>query len=453
VGEWGVLKTTAIQEGRFEDIHNKRLPKELGSRPILEVKKGDILLTSAGPRARCGVAALVRSTRSHLMISGKIYRFRPANELLLAEYLEYFLISGETKKAIDRMKTGISDSGLNLTQKRFFELAVPIAPLPEQKRIVDELDRRLSHLDAAIRGLVQGLRRIAVARTSIINAAMTGSVASPATGAVPATLMEKAIADVDELPDLPEGWCWIHLNDLLAEPLRNGRSAPTRHDGGGVRTFTITAVTKRDFGLHNTKLAEGIAEELGDLFVKDEDIFVQRSNTPDLVGSAAIYRGEDGVAIFPDLLIRVRPHDAARPAWVELGLRWERTRSYLRSVASGLSGSMPKIDQGKLANVALPLPPVATQDLVLAEVERRLSLVDATERTIEANLRSAEQLRRALLAAAFSGKLVPQDANDEPAEGLLARIREQREAKAAAKKPQKKSPRTTSAAKKKEPSK
>ena len=113
--EWGVLKTTAVQDGAFLEQHNKQLPSGLEPDENLEVERGDLLLTCAGPRARCGVVCLVRKTRPRLMASGKMYRFRPEPRIVLAEFLEAFLRSHDTKKRIDAMKTGISDSGLNLT--------------------------------------------------------------------------------------------------------------------------------------------------------------------------------------------------------------------------------------------------------------------------------------------------------------------------------------------------
>ena len=66
--DWGVLKTTAIQAGAFLPEHNKHLPKHLAPRPQTEVKTGDILITCAGPRVRCGVACMVRHPRARLMI-------------------------------------------------------------------------------------------------------------------------------------------------------------------------------------------------------------------------------------------------------------------------------------------------------------------------------------------------------------------------------------------------
>ena len=62
----------------------------------------------------------------------------------------------------------------------------------------------------------------------------------------------------------------------------------------------------------------------------------------------------------------------------------------------------------------------------VAEVERRLSVADEIEKTVDASLSQAERLRQSILKRAFEGKLVPQDASDEPAERLLEKIQAQR---------------------------
>ena len=89
----------------------------------------------------------------------------------------------------------------------------------------------------------------------------------------------------------------------------------------------------------------------------------------------------------------------------------------------------------------IPLPPLAEQRRIVAEVDRRLSVIKQAEAAVEANLTRAERLRQSILKQAFSGKLVPQDPNDEPASVLLERIRAEREAAESAAKPKRRAKR------------
>jgi type I restriction enzyme S subunit len=80
-----------------------------------------------------------------------------------------------------------------------------------------------------------------------------------------------------------------------------------------------------------------------------------------------------------------------------------------------------------LKSIPVALPPLAEQQRIVAEVERRLSVVEELEAIIAANLKRTERLGQSILKQAFEGKLVPQDPNDEPASVLLERIRAERE--------------------------
>lgn len=81
----------------------------------------------------------------------------------------------------------------------------------------------------------------------------------------------------------------------------------------------------------------------------------------------------------------------------------------------------------RFIEVEFPLPPLAEQRRIVAEVERRLSVIAAMDAAVAANLKRAERLRQAILKRAFEGRLVPQEPSDEPAAALLERIRAARQ--------------------------
>ena len=106
-------------------------------------------------------------------------------------------------------------------------------------------------------------------------------------------------------------------------------------------------------------------------------------------------------------------------------------RRYISLVRSQQVGQA-NVNGSKLAAMPIPLPPLAEQRRIVADVERRLSVVQQAEAAVEVGLVRAERLRQSILKLAFSGRLVPQDPDDEPASVLLERIRAEREAAEAA---------------------
>jgi len=171
---WGMLKTTAIQDGAFCPEHNKELPEHLEARPHIEVAAGDLLLTCAGPRVRCGVPCLVRETRRRLMISGKMYRFRVPEGMIDPAYVEAHLRTLDTQHLIDKMKTGGNESGLNLTHARFRPLPMRVAPYNEQRRIVAKLASLQARATAARAELNTIPALLARFRQSVLAAAFRG---------------------------------------------------------------------------------------------------------------------------------------------------------------------------------------------------------------------------------------------------------------------------------------
>jgi len=227
------------------------------------------------------------------------------------------------------------------------------------------------------------------------------------------------------------------LGSLVREPIRNGKSAQTDPESKGVRVFTLTAVTKADFGEQNTKRSVLSDEDVQGIWAEPDDIFIQRSNTPELVGTAAIYNGPRGFAVYPDLLTRVRTNDSLRPRYLVLYLRSSWVRQYFQTNARGISGSMPKVSHQTINELPVPVPSLPEQDRIVAAIEAHFSCLDAAELGLKRVQTKLKHARASVLKAAVEGRLVPTEAalaraegrRHEPASALLARVLAERRAR------------------------
>lgn len=236
---------------------------------------------------------------------------------------------------------------------------------------------------------------------------------------------------------LPPHWASAPLEHLLREPLRNGHSARESKDGKGIRTLTLTAVTKADFSETNTKITVADSKKVAHLWLESGDILIERSNTPELVGTASMYRGNDQWAIFPDLLIRVRVLHFLDPRYVEAYLSTPSVRFYFQRAAQGIAGSMPKISQPVVEGLDVPLPPLPEQTRLVDALDLYTSRLDDAVATLERVQRNLKRYRASVLKAAVEGRLVPTEAelarkegrDYESADVLLARILKERKAR------------------------
>ena len=171
--EWAVITTTAVQPMQYLDNQGKPLPADLIPRPGIEIKKGDFLMTRKGPRKRAGVACLVRATRHRLMVCDTVYRFRCDESVVKAEYLEIALNAPAVVDAIDRLKAGISESGVSLTHNKLGGVLIPLPSFELQVAIIAEVERHLSIIREVEADVDVNLQRAQALRQSILCKAFT----------------------------------------------------------------------------------------------------------------------------------------------------------------------------------------------------------------------------------------------------------------------------------------
>jgi type I restriction enzyme S subunit len=255
-----------------------------------------------------------------------------------SEFLLYALKS--KVRDLQQMTARAAHGTKSLTTSNIANLEIPFPPLHEQ--------RQIARLLSAVQRAIERQERL-IALTVELRKALMDHLFTHGTRGEP--------LKQTEIGPLPESWEIKRLANLLREPLRNGHSAKETTNPRGIRTLTLTAVTRADFSLANTKTTAAKAERVKSLWLHDGDVFIERANTLDYVGLAALYEGPDDFAIFPDLLVRIRlREDQLRPRVLAEYLIGPRCRQYFRMNAKGTAGSFPKIDQGIIENVQVPLP-------------------------------------------------------------------------------------------------
>ena len=397
-----VVRVTELKQGGRLDL-STAAARSVTKRE-LEVRRlrpGDLLLekSGGGPKTPVGRVGLVRDGSELRVCANFMQLMRPDPRLVDPRYLHLYLHHLHSIGGTAPLQTATTNIR-NIKASEYVQLDVPMPTLAEQRRIVEILEDHLSRLDAADRDLSDCHRRQDAWTKGTLQHLIWGA-SQPVT----------------------------EVSRVLREPMRNGRSDRASNEPNAVRTLTLTAVTKRDFSDTNTKLTSTSREIARGLWLQRGDILVQRSNTPELVGTSARYDGPDDWAIFPDLLIRLRSDESVMDSrFLAAALRSERAHRSLRAKAKGLAGSMPKIDQGALGATLVPLPPLIDQQTVCMQIDEVMAASTRLRDAIVAAQRRGGALRRGVLAAAFEGKLtgrhtdaevIEESAAAEPEEGRM----------------------------------
>jgi len=355
--------------------------------------------------------------------------------------------SGSTRKRISR--------------KNLASIRLPVLPVAEQRRIVAAIEKQFTRLDAGVAALKRAQARLKRYRAAVLNAAVEGGLTAEWRAANPPTedaaaLLKRILVerrarweteprakgtdpakaryeeprgpDVAGLPELPKGWAWASVDQLLTEPLCNGISVKGSSEPPGVPALRLSAMTEGGFDYRDRRYIPLSSVAAAPLSIREGDFFVSRGNgSLRLVGRGTLAQTPPDLVVFPDTMIRLRVNDAGSlRRYIAIAWYGPSTRHQVERKARTTAG-IYKISQRDIESFAVSVPPSAEQQQIVAEVERRLSVVTELESTVEANLKRAERLRQSILREAFAGRLVAQDPSDEPASVLLERGRTGRE--------------------------
>ena len=216
--------------------------------------------------------------------------------------------------------------------------------------------------------------------------------------------------------EIPESWCWTTVS-AISKSILYGVSESAKACGK-YRLLRITDIQNNNVQWNNVPYTDFDSNKAESYLLNDGDILFARTGAT--VGKSYLVQGLTEKAIYASYLIRVQTYDAVLPQYIkfyfESGYYWEQIEQ--ESVGVG----QPNVNGSILGNLQIPIPPIHEQNRIVLELTRWKDIIDAIEDgTIE--LESyVKQTKSKILDLAISGKLVPQDPNEEPAIELLKRI-------------------------------
>lgn len=427
-------------------------------------REGDVLFAKITPCMENGKMAVVPALHNGLGFGSTEFHVLRAHPGISPQFVYYFVSSRTFRRVAEHNMSGAVGQR-RVTTPYLSACKIPVPPTAEQHRIVAKIEELFSELDQGVDSLKTAREQLKVYRQSLLKNAFEGKLTAAWRAAhrdqlETATALQQRIArerqaryqqqlaewqtagqagpkpnppkplppltaeELAGLPELPAGWGWVSVSQLLAEELCNGKSVKDRK--GGFPVLRLNALGDGKIDLSIQKEGAWTATEAKNYVVEVGDFLVSRGNgSKHLVGRGGFVSALNGMLVaFPDTMIRIRLMRQLVD-FRYFGLCWDSmlVRSQIENTARTTAG-IYKINQELMEAYKIPLPTTLEEQLLIVrELESKLSEADQLDQTLATALQQADALRQSILKKAFCGQLVEQDKNEEPATALLERIR------------------------------
>ncbi len=410
-----VVNQKCIRWNRLEAQHLKFVhPDQMAAWDAARyIRAGDVLWNSTGT-GTVGRAYLVRAgdCTPPKVVDSHVTIIRAASEID-PRYLFSWIRSPAVQNKILNMCDGTTNQ-IELSRATIAETGLPVAPVAEQERIAGQLDILLARIQACNDRLDATPALLKRFRQAVLHSATRG--------------------DLTE-PDPRRGtrdWRKSTVEEIAVD-VRYGTSKKCTYASAGYGVLRIPNIgADGRIDVSDLKHAEFDRNEVQRLALEVGDLLVIRSNgSIDLVGKCGLVTKQEAGLLFAGYLMRLRVQRAmVHPAYVQLWLSSTAQRRLIEQTAKSTSG-VNNLNAEELRSLPIELPSLDEQEEIVHRVNQLFKLADRIEARHADALIHVQRLTPLTLAKAFRGELVPQDPNDEPASGLLARISKQRGTSAA----------------------
>ncbi len=404
----------------------------------------------------------VATTKVQVTVNQDLKAITPV-EVVDHNYLAWLLRALERQILTTCSKHGTTVHSIEIPTLK--DLRVPIPPPAEQRRIVAKIEVLFSELDKGVESLITVREQLKAYRQAVLKHAFSGKLTAQwrhgnndkvesarlliarikkerelhyqakisiwntapnkngGRPRPPKTLVPLGSQERDELPALPDSWIWEKLGWMTCG-VEYGTAAKSSKSGS-VPVLRMGNIQNAKFDWSDLVYSSD-EDEILKYALKAGDVLFNRTNSPELVGKTAIYRGERP-ALFAGYLIRVNQIASfVDSQYLNLFLNSHIARQQGNRVKTdGVNQS--NINGERLSNYPFPYCSLAEQREIVKLLEEKLSIIDQLEDDVEQETKKSEALRQSMLRKAFSGQLVAQDPSDEPASVLLDRFRAQSE--------------------------
>ena len=386
---------------------------------------GDILLGKITPSFENGKQSIIKKLPTPFGIATtEVIPIREVEGVSDKSYLFYYLLLPDVRSLLTERMQGTTGR-LRLGTKTLAELEIPLPPLAEQERIVAKIETLFAQLDAAVDSLKKAHAQLQQYRRSILKAAFDGELTRKWREGYSGELEPVSVLEVptlEGLPELPDGWVWTKIKDITK--FIRGVSYRKNQSSKTPKTDYVPILRANNIkGQLNFEDLVYVPREKvkSEQFVKALDIIIAMSSgSKHLVGKAAQAR-QDFKGGFGTFCGLVRVSREVNQKFIGLFFQSPVYRNEISRLSIGIN--INNLRRENIEEMLIPLPPLPEQEQIVLKLEWHLSIADEVEMTITSELVRAEHLRQSILKQAFSGKLMPQDSNDEPASVLLKQIK------------------------------